>query len=161
MPINTSQGDCFSADHKLLDDHSLISWVGFSFDFLNRLITKMTCERFVQCRRIRIPAFYLERHRAPARRSCGSNNAGSSERLLGGYGCTHLVYVGFYCTLQYILSLPNGYHQDHDADLPHRAGLKGALRTAAEREHRSITNMMEVLIPGLLSATQHRIRPGK
>lgn len=41
----------------------------------------------------------------------------------------------------------HGYRQDGHLDLPHRAGAQGAsLPTAAEREHRSVANMVEVLV---------------
>jgi len=58
--------------------------------------------------------------------------------------------VGFCRKLQYICSEPLGRDMatTKTATLPFRIdpGLKEALRTAAQREHRSIANMVEVLI---------------
>lgn len=59
--------------------------------------------------------------------------------------------MGFYSTLQYINSLPverETMASAKTATLTFRIepSLKEALRTAAAREHRSIANMVEVLI---------------
>lgn len=63
---------------------------------------------------------------------------------------TPLDYMGSYCTLQYICSeLPGGaMATTKTATLTFRIdpGVKEALRTAAQQEHRSIANMVEVLI---------------
>ena len=40
----------------------------------------------------------------------------------------------------------HGRNQGRHANIPHRARVKEALRTAAEREHRSNANMVEVMI---------------
>lgn len=54
----------------------------------------------------------------------------------------------YYCRLQYIYSIHGGSYanQSCNTDFPNRAWPKDALRTLADQEHRSITNMVEVLI---------------
>ena len=64
-----------------------------------------------------------------------------------------LDHIGLYCTLQYIRSITDCIEGSHGLRQAPRTltfriepSLKEALRTAAEREHRSIANMVEVMI---------------
>lgn len=65
-----------------------------------------------------------------------------------------LADTGFYCTLQNIPSNKhkrhirgsNGRGHNHHPERSYPTGTGGALRTAADREHRSVANMIEVLI---------------
>ena len=56
-----------------------------------------------------------------------------------------LLYITVYPQYKRCIEGTHGHHQAHHADLSHRAGPEG-LRTAAEREHRSMANMVEVMI---------------
>ena len=57
-----------------------------------------------------------------------------------------MLYSAVYPPCKRCIEGTHGHSQDQHADLSHRAGPEDALRAAAEKEHRSIANMVAVMI---------------